>query len=238
MIYGLSAYDEYMEDGLYDIESVVCHIVQPRKHSFTKATYTIAELNTFRYVVNGVVEMIAAKSTLFKPSEKGCQWCPASGICKAQATAHLATLTKEFDDMDKKPVDVQLLGIAELSEILSKKKEMENWLKSVESVCFGRLERGLEVPGHKMVAGRTLRKWANEDEAVKFLKRRMPFDQVYTQKLLSPPQAEKLIELGPRSVKAWEALITKPEGKPTIVKESDKRPALLLSDDFDNLDEL
>ncbi len=237
LIYGLSAYDEYMDDGIYEIEKVVCHIVQPRKFSITSAEYTVAQLEAFREPVMDIVADIAAGSQKFCPSQKGCQWCPASGICEPQAKAHMETLTKEFDNMDKLPVDANLLGIAELAQVLSKKKEIENWLKSVESVCFSRLDKGLELPGYKMVAGRSVRKWADEDAAAKFLKRRMPADDVFKQRIISPTQAEKVVEITPRSVKLWKSLVVKPEGKPTIAKDSDKRPALVATvDEFEDLD--
>ena len=239
LTYGVSAYDEYMEDGIYEIEKVVVHIIQPRKFSITSAEYTIAELEAFREMVLPIVADIAAGSQKFCPSQKGCQWCPASGICQPQAKAHMETLTKEFDDMDKPPVDSNLLGIDELGKILDKKTEIEAWLKKVKEVCFSRLEQGLEVTGHKLVEGRTKRAWADEEAAAKWLKRKMPIAEVYTQKIISPTQAEKLIEITPRTIKLWEALVVKPEGKPTIAKESDKRPALVASlDEFDDLDEL
>jgi hypothetical protein len=239
MIYGLSAYDEYMEDGIYEIEKVVCHIVQPRKFSITSDTFTIPELEEFREMILPIVADIAQGSTKFCPSQKGCQWCPASGICEAQAKEHIETVTKEFDALDKPPVDAALLGIDELGKILEKKTEIEAWLKKVKEVCLSRLEKGLEVTGHKLVASRTNRKWADEDEAAKFLKRRMPCDDVYTQKIISPTQAEKLIDITPRSVKLWEAIVVKPEGDPTIAKDSDKRPALVpLLDEFDDMDGL
>ena len=238
-IYGVSAYDEYMDDGIYEIEKVVVHIVQPRKFSITSAEYTIPELEAFREMVLPIVADIAAGSQKFCPSQKGCQWCPASGICEPQAKAHLETLTKEFGNLDKPPVDSNLLGVDELGKILEKKTEIEAWLKKVKEVCLSRLERGLEVTGHKLVAGKSNRAWADEEAAAKFLKRRMPADDVFKQKIISPTQAEKLIEVTPRSVKQWEALVVKPEGKPTIAKESDKRPALVtMVDEFDDLDEL
>lgn len=141
--------------------------------------------------------------------------------------------------MDKPPVDSNLLGVDELGEILNKKTEIEAWLKKVKEVCLSRLERGLEVTGHKLVESRTKKIWADEEAAAKWLKRKMPADEVFKQKIISPTQAEKIIDITPRTLKLWEALVVKPEGDPTIAKESDKRPALItMVDEFDDLDEL
>jgi len=54
----------------------------------------------------------------------------------------------------------------------------------------------------------------------------------YTQKLLSPAQAEKA--LGKSQVSKIAEFITKPEGAPTLVTSDDPRPAIGISaNDFD-----
>ena len=60
-------------------------------------------------------------------------------------------------------------------------------------------------------------------------------DDVFTKKLITAPQAEKLLGKKDKSIIA--DLIIKPEGKPTLAPESDKRPAIGdVSDCFDTLD--
>jgi hypothetical protein len=57
-------------------------------------------------------------------------------------------------------------------------------------------------------------------------------DTLYTRKIISPAQAEK--ELGKSRAELLDDLVTKPEGAPTLVPESDKRPPVNVSkNDFD-----
>lgn len=61
---------------------------------------------------------------------------------------------------------------------------------------------------------------------------------MYSMKLISPTQAEKLIKKdNPRRWTKLESLITRAEGKPVVTLESDPRPALVLTpeNDFDDV---
>jgi hypothetical protein len=116
---------------------------------------------------------------------------------------------------------------------LSNKKLIESWLKAVEEHISHTLLDGEEFPGFKLVAGRSLRKWANEDEAQEQLITLLD-EQAFEKKLLTVAKAEKA--LGAKRKKKIENLIIKPEGKPTLAPESDKRPSINnCSDDFDLL---
>lgn len=68
--------------------------------------------------------------------------------------------------------------------------------------------------------------------AAEALEEMLGAETAYTKKLLSPSQAEKA--LGKSRKGEIADLITKPTGKPTLAPESDKRPAInLTDDDFD-----
>jgi hypothetical protein len=80
-----------------------------------------------------------------------------------------------------------------------------------------------------MVEGRAgARKWGDEDEAKKVMKAaRLTNDEIYTQKLLTAPAAEKLI--AKKKPKVWtklKPLITQAAGKPSLAPASDSRPAV------------
>ncbi|MGJ0638236.1 DNA polymerase [Xenorhabdus bovienii] len=72
------------------------------------------------------------------------------------------------------------------------------------------------------------RAWGVEADAEAMLKTfKLKQDQMYTKKIISPPQAEKVLKKD--SPKKWaklESLIIRSNGKPTVAPDSDPRPAL------------
>ena len=85
------------------------------------------------------------------------------------------------------------------------------------------------------------RKWSDANEAETTLKAmRLKVDEMYDKKIISPTTAEKLAKAGTLGDTQWEkiqALIVRPEGKPSIAAGSDPRPALSFNtvEDFDDL---
>ena len=106
-------------------------------------------------------------------------------------------------------------------------------MKSVEQHVIERFERGQNFPGFKMVSGRSNRKWVDDGKAERKLRVLLGAKKAYVKKLLTAPAAEKL--LGKENKAKIQHLIVKPEGKPVLVPESDKRPAIMgiTAADFD-----
>jgi hypothetical protein len=84
--------------------------------------------------------------------------------------------------------------------------------------------------GYKLVTGKSNRVWKDAEAAQTLLSNHLGIDTTRPRAdLISPKQAEealKGIELSARFKTRLQSLITKPEGKPTLVSEDDKRPAL------------
>lgn len=79
---------------------------------------------------------------------------------------------------------------------------------------------GLPIKGLKLVKGRSNRKWLDEDKAAaSMIATGVSEKDMYTRKLISPAQAEKITNVN-------QHLIVKPKPKPVLVHESDKRPEL------------
>lgn len=95
------------------------------------------------------------------------------------------------------------------------------------------LNRGQSFDGYKLVEGRSTRSWISEDEAAKVLSEKLSADELFTQKLISPAQAEKLLKT---QKSLLDGLVNKSEGKPTLVPSCDKRIALNNANVFDVLD--
>ena len=230
MLYALGAVEEY--GYLYDFDKVVIHIYQPRVSNFSTWELSILDLTLFgEYVTKQAIEALSDDAPR-TPGDKQCQWCKAKATCPALLKHAEKTISADFDNLDDLP-DVDSLTPDKLSVILSNKKLIESWLKAVEEHISHTLLDGEEFPGFKLVAGRSLRRWANEDEAQEQLITLLD-EQAFEKKLLTVAKAEKA--LGAKRKKEIENLIIKPEGKPTLAPESDKRPSINnCSDDFDLL---
>lgn len=118
-------------------------------------------------------------------------------------------------------------------------EQVEEWCKTVRAQVAAALHAGEPVEGWKLVAGkRGSRQWVDEGAAEDAMKKmRLSVDEMYTKKLISPTQAEKVLKGNPKRWTTIQALITQSEGVPHVAPESDERPALEVKkpeDDFDD----
>ncbi|MEV9065361.1 DUF2800 domain-containing protein [Klebsiella quasipneumoniae] len=260
-LYALGALEQF--NLLYDFDSVRLFIHQPRLNHISEWALSVEELEAFgqraqEAAANVIVMFNIAEcegvNTLplenFTPGEKQCRFCKASAICTAREQFHMQTVAGDFNDLTA-PVNelvtsaiarVPMLTNEQLAEIYGQADFLESWLKAIRDRVNSELNAGHPVPGFKLVTGKQgNRAWRDEVEAEELLKSfRLKQDQMYSQKVISPTQAEKLLKKeSPRRWTKVEALITRSDGKPTIAPESDPRPALNVNpvNDFDDVSE-
>lgn len=262
-LYALGALEQF--GMLYDFDTVRLFIHQPRLNHVSEWALTVEELQAFgeraqEAAANAIVMFNIADcegvETLplenFTPGEKQCRFCKAKGgLCAAEAQARLNDVAADFIDLTQ-PVGKQLADAAkrvplltneQLADIYSQVGLIESFCKAVCDRVSAELNAGHPVPGFKLVTGKQgNRTWSNEGEAENLLKSfRLGRDTpIYTEKLISAPQAEKLFKSGAISERRWKkltALITRADGKPTVAPESDPRPALTINpvNDFDDV---
>ncbi|AKK84102.1 hypothetical protein ABY61_23530 [Klebsiella aerogenes] len=260
-LYALGALEQF--NLLYDFDSVRLFIHQPRLNHVSEWALSVEELEAFgqraqEAAANVIVMFNIAEcegvNTLplenFTPGEKQCRFCKASAICTAREQFHMQTIAGDFDDLTAPIGELVTTAIArvpmltneQLAEIYGQADFLESWLKAIRDRVNSELNAGHPVPGFKLVTGKQgNRAWRNEVEAEELLKSfRLKQDQMYSQKVISPTQAEKLLKKeSPRRWTKVEALITRSDGKPTIAPESDPRPALNVNpvNDFDDVSE-
>ncbi|HDR2795003.1 TPA: DUF2800 domain-containing protein [Enterobacter asburiae] len=259
-LYALGALEQF--SMLYDFETVRLFIHQPRLNHVSEWALTVEELQAFgeraqEAAANVIVMFNIADcegvETLplenFTPGEKQCRFCKASAICTAREQLHLDTIAGDFVDLTQPTGEqlaeavkrVPLLTAEQLAEVYSQADFIESWLKAVRDRVNSELNAGHTVPGFKLVTGKQgNRAWSDEEEARALLKDQFRYKDadVYSMKLISPTQAEKLIKkANPRRWTKVEALITRADGKPTVAPESDPRPALNINpvNDFDDV---
>jgi hypothetical protein len=95
---------------------------------------------------------------------------------------------------------------------------------------MGVLLTGEQVPGFKLVRGRSNRRWKDESAADRWLTSQgLKEKERYDFKLKGPAKIEKIVDLTPIKLKNFQGLIEKPEGALTFAREEDKRPAVVIN---------
>jgi hypothetical protein len=118
-----------------------------------------------------------------------------------------------------------LMSGDEVAALLPKLPLLKSWAADVEEYALNTLAQGGVIPGYKLVEGRSIRQWEPDEALVArcLAEAGLGDDAIYTKKLISPTQAEKV--LGRAKAGEIADLVVKPRGKPTLAPESDPRPA-------------
>ena len=152
-LYALGAVE--MFGFIYEFAKVEMCIFQPRINNISESVETVEELIRWG---NGVI--IPAAKLAFEGKGQfcagdHCRFCKLRNKCKCLADYCLETVKDEFEDLDGK-LDKSLLAPEDIAMILGRMKTVQNWLKDVESYAInGVLDGTLEVPGYKVVEGRS-----------------------------------------------------------------------------------
>lgn len=228
MLYALGALAEY--DYLIEPEKVKMVIVQPRLDHVSEWEIPTSELLAHGNSMAKAATTALSDNAQRNPGEKQCQFCKAKATCPALKTHTEQTLLADFDNLNELKAPDKLSN-DDLKNVLDNAKLISTWIESVQKYAHEQISSGQEFPGYKLVAGRSLRKWSDESDVAKLLLNHLDEGDVYTKKLIGVPAAEKLLKKDKTELTPF---IVKPEGKPTLAPESDKRPAINITlSDFD-----
>lgn len=230
ILYALGAYAEYKH--LYEIETIEIIIVQPRLDHISTWELSIDDLLKRGEWISERAEMTEDPAAQRVPGESQCQWCKAKATCGALQKATHDLIATDFNNLDKMS-NPDTLTDEELRAAMDAKKLIVSWLDAVESTVTQRLAAGEPFDGYKMVAGRSSRNWNDELQAATVLESALGV-KAWERKLQSPAKAEKL--LGKSKLGLIESLISSKDGRPTLARESDPRPAVGATGmDFDDI---
>ena len=231
MLYALGA---LLEFSIYmEVDSVNMGIVQPRLDSIS--IWEISANELFEWAENEVKPNAgrAYEGTgEFKVGQ--CTFCRAKAVCRARAEYNLEL------EQDMK-IKGNILSNAEIGDILKRGQDLVKWVKHLEEYAQNAILRGEEIPGWKLVEGRSVRSFSDTEKAFEILKEKgIAEELMYERKMLTLSQLENVV--GKKDFNEYVGdLIIKPKGKPTLVVESDKRSNYVndndVTNDFKNLDE-
>ena len=216
MLYALGALE--LLDGIYDIQKISVSIFQPRRENV--CTWSLPKEELLRWARDDLVE----KARLAYAGEgeycagEWCTFCRASVRCRARAEEKLRLAKEEF----KYP---PLITDEEIEDVLGEIPELIKWANAILAYATdAAVNHGKEWTGFKIVEGRSVRRYKDED-AVAREAESAGYTDIFDRKLISLTQMEKL--MGKKAfTDILGGLIEKPPGKPTLVPLSDKRPAI------------
>lgn len=233
-LYALGALDRY--SGVFDIAQVCTHIVQPRLDLASACSYSVEELERWgrEYVAPRAVNAWQGLGQ-YAPGEETCRWCRAKAVCRARADAALKEACADFSVDDVPAVDKLQLALEspgvltdeETSRLLRVVPVLESWCKDVREHAQKQAQAGVRYPGWKLVEGRSNRKIADADAAMKALAEAgVPAeDYLEPAKLLGITALTKALGKK-RFDKIVGPFVVKPAGKPVLVPEEDERPEI------------
>lgn len=219
-LYGLGALNEF--GMLYDIDLVTLHIIQPRLDSITEWSIARDLLEWWgECTVKPIAQTAFKGEGNFNPGTSQCRWCRCKNVCRAYNTFMLDSAKARLNDSgeERQPNE---LSDAEIAKLLGVVEEIKRWATRVADYALEQaLNEGARYPGYKLVEGISRRKITDEKAAAEELMV-AGFTPKQTMKLKGIGDLEDLV-----GVKKLNELIgkyiVKPDGKPTLVPESDKR---------------
>lgn len=228
MLYGLGALDAY--DFLYDIKEVTLTVAQVRLQGISSWTISAKELREWgEKVVKPKARLAFDGKGETNPGE-WCMFCKFKSQCKARSK-----YLKDIYDMHKEK-GKETLTLDDLAEILTNEKLIQNWLKDITEYALELGLSGTKIPGFKVVEGRSNRRITDGDGlATVLIRDGFKEEDVYRPKEINTiTTLEKLVGKKDFEILS-EGYIEKPEGKPTLVKDSDRRRSIVQTpeDEFD-----
>ena len=225
MLYALGALRLF--DSLYDITEVSMSIYQPRRENVSTWTISVDELNAWaENTLKPKAELAHKGEGEYLPGS-WCQFCKAAVKCRARAEEKLQLARFEF-------APPPLLSDEEIEDILAKLDDLTKWASEIQAYAQdAAVNHGKVWRGFKLVATRTNRRYTDEEAVIQAAKE-AGYADIFKKSLITITEMERL--MGKKNFTAiLGSLVEKPQGRPTLVPDSDKRPALTntgAGDDF------
>ncbi len=220
-LYALGALELF--DGIYDIDVVSMTIYQPRRDNVS--THTVFKESLYQWaeeVLKPTAEIAYSGGGEYNCGD-WCQFCKAKYECRKRAERNMELAKLEFN---RPP----LLEDDEIESILGKIDALISWASDIKDYALQAALGGKRWFGWKVVEGKSNRRYANEDAVAKTVQS-AGYDP-YEHKVMGITAMEKALGKA-RFSELLGGLVEKPQGKPTLVPEGDKRPAInTAKDDF------
>ena len=205
-------------------------IFQPRRDNVSTWNISVTELKAWAENELKPKAEMALKGEGDYATGAWCTFCKAAVKCRARAEEKLKLAQEEF----KMP---PLLTDSEIEEILTVIPDLTKWANDILAYATdAAINHGKEWVGFKIVEGRSVRKYCDDEKVAEAAKAK-GYADIYRQSLITLTEMQKLM-----GKKKFEEvlgdLIIKPPGKPILVPITDKRPALNVTNVQNEFDEI
>lgn len=220
--YGLGSLELF--DGIYDIQNISMTIYQPNRDNISTCMLVKEDLLEWADTVLAPAAALAFEGKGDYACGDWCQFCPVKHICRARADYAMELAKYDFADPD-------VLEDEDIEDILARADTLTSWASDVKDYALRQALSGKEWKGWKLVEGRSNRKYTDEEKVAAAVEK-AGFDP-YEKKLLGITAMTQTLGRK-RFNELLGGLVMKPTGKPVLVPESDKRPAMnTAKDDFE-----
>lgn len=212
--YALGALDTFGD--LYAIKHIRLSIYQPRRAHVDTFELSTEELLKWADEILAPTARLAYEGGGEFHAGEHCRFCRIKATCRKRAAYSLELAKYEF-------AEAPSLSSEEIGVILPQIETLISWAEDIKAYALEQALAGVHYPGFKLVEGRAVRKFSNEEQVIKAVCE-AGFDP-FEKKLLGITAMQKLLGKT-RFDELLSGLIEKPKGKPALVPESDKRPAV------------
>lgn len=195
------------------------YIIQPRVHDgepFTRWMTTMTQLDAFAEKLKKAVIEAASPDPRFALGD-WCRWCNGQPGCDIynNRVAVVRSLPPEVIE-------------GRVAEYMEYADDMITWGNRIKDLAHQLLENGATIPGWKLVGKRPTRRWADEEKTKRYFTRmKLPADERFEKKLISPAKAEKALKPLGISELPKDLVVSESSGT-TLAPADDKRPAVLV----------
>ena len=237
-LYALGALKQY--SMFYAIRTVSMAIVQPRiTEDISEETITVEELLSWGEQIKPIAQKAVTGIGAEFHEGSWCEFCKGRAVCRARAEN--MTALEDFKDLaiEGKMTDQEIenrnmmikagftlppaLTDADVGNLLIRAEQLVSWYNDLKDYALEAIMAGKEIPGWKVVAGRSNRAFDDTDAALEAIKK-AGYDEavLYERKPKTLTELEKL--MGKKEfVEVVGSHIVKPMGKPTLVDIADRR---------------
>ena len=210
--YALGAVDTFGD--LYDIRRVRLSIFQPRRENVDTFELTKDELLKWADEVLAPIAKLAYEGGGEFHAGDHCQFCKVKANCRKRAEYAMELAQYDF-------ADAPTLDETEIAAILPQIDTLVSWAEDIKAYALNQALSGVRYPGYKLVEGRSNRRYTDE-AAVAQIVSDAGYDP-YEKKLLGITAMTR--QLGKkRFEELLRGLVVKPQGKPVLAPNTDKRP--------------
>lgn len=225
MLYALGALNEY--GFIYDVDRVRMTIAQVRLNNISSYEMKVSDLVNWAETEVKVKAKEAYTGTAKANPGQWCGFCKFKNLCKSR-TEYLKEKVDYYKD--------RALSYEEIAEVLAISDEVTKWLKDTNDFALEEALKGVKFPGYKLVEGRSNRKIIDEVGLAEIL---VDVEGYSEEKVFKPKAIETITNLEKligknKFAEISSGFVVKPEGKPTLVPNSDKRKEInTVEDEFD-----